>query len=72
MTHVVVIRLLVEFDVLWLATGVVAGRQLFRVEMVLDVPFVGSVEIYSINEDKGSIPRTVWKALGTSFVWWRA
>lgn len=72
MTYVVVIRLLVEFDVLWLATGVVAGRQLFRVEMVLDVSLAGSVEIYSINEEKERIPRTVWKALGTSFVWWRA
>ena len=72
MTYVVVIRLLVELDVLWLATGVVAGRQLFRIEMVLDVSLAGSVEIYSINEEKERIPRTVWKALGTSFVWWRA
>ena len=72
MTYVVVIRLLVELDVLWLATGVVAGRQLFRIEMVLDVSLAGSVEIYNINEEKERIPRTVWKALGTSFVWWRA
>ena len=72
MTYVVVIRLLVELDVLWLATGMVAGRQLFRVEMVLDVSLAGSVEIYNINEEKERIPRTVWKALGTSFVWWRA